>query len=104
MEKHSLPEDLRSKASTAGGEQAWRMADVEGIILAARNLAMACIGSCKAFGRELCGVGHKATLVCFANRSPAPHNAGPQKNSYVVDHITAPRLIADLPAASTQAG
>ena len=44
MEKHSLPEDLRSKASTAGGEQAWRMADVEDIILAARNLAMACIG------------------------------------------------------------
>ena len=44
MEKHSLPEDLRSKASTAGGEQACRMADVEDIILAARNLAMACIG------------------------------------------------------------
>ena len=44
MEKHLLPEDLRSKASTAGGEQACRMADVEDMILAARNLAMACIG------------------------------------------------------------
>src|ERR1700730_5767864 len=38
MEKHSLPADLRSKASTAGGEQAWRMADVGDIILAAVTL------------------------------------------------------------------
>src|SRR5260370_37480607 len=44
MGKELLHEGTRSEAAKGGGEQAWRMADVEDIILAARNLAMACIG------------------------------------------------------------
>jgi hypothetical protein len=45
MEESALPESLRMKASVSvGGEHAWRMEDVEEVVLAARDIGLACLG------------------------------------------------------------
>jgi hypothetical protein len=45
MDELALPEDIRSKASiTPGGEYAWRQADFEEVVDAARNAGLGCLG------------------------------------------------------------
>ncbi len=45
MDEGLLPEHIRMKAATAGGEYAWRPSDVEDVIRAGRSIGLACIGS-----------------------------------------------------------
>src|SRR5678816_400999 len=45
MNERALPERLRMKASVSpGGEHAWRMGDVEEVLLAAKESGLACLG------------------------------------------------------------